>query len=285
MDIEFSSWKINLNDNVPMDFFNSIDDYLIYSNTLNVNFLLNHNNVQNQFSSIEKLIYDIVVFHCNRLNINLNDKHVSFWSKTEKYNFDYIHMHVDHCDYECRMHNTMYKKPIFTTLIYLNNNINPTLITQFTENTNIYTNQKQLIFSFPKLWKNICFNPKLIHGESYITQNDCKERKCIVIAVWDKNDKPLHVPYFDPILFNYYRFTHKQCVINPHVPFNKNTSYLTFEDTTHNNVNIYVNETFIDDEFFNELLNNKTKTVMYKFGKIFENFNNLDTFTIKPETK
>ena len=128
MNCGLSTWDFNINlPNINKDI---IDYFLIFSENLTTNFFLDLN--KQDYSLIEKIIYDIVLFHSNRLNISLENKSVSFWTKITEYNFDYIHMHTDHCDYESRIFNTQFKKPLFTSLIYLNNNGSPTLLTDVT---------------------------------------------------------------------------------------------------------------------------------------------------------
>ena len=81
-----------------------MDNFLSFSEKINSNFILNLN--KKNYCFIEKIIYDTVYFHSKRMNIDLTNKSITFWSKMSTDNMDYIHMHKDHCDYESRVFNT-----------------------------------------------------------------------------------------------------------------------------------------------------------------------------------
>jgi hypothetical protein len=119
-------------------------------------------------------------------------------------------MHKDHCDYESRVFKTEIKKPLFTSLIYFNNNTSPTLITEISSTDDLYNSKvlkSKLGISFPKKYKNICFDSgNYYHGEAYLSDNIDKERKVLVIALWDNDNTPSYIPYFSSDLFYYYLF-------------------------------------------------------------------------------
>lgn len=269
------------------DYENIINDFLFFSNILRVNFLLDLK--KPKYSFIEKIIYDTVKFHSNRLNIDLNDKIVSFWSKSTEYNFDYIHTHIDHCDYESRMFNTETKKPLFTNLLYFNDNDCPTLLTDVTremynKNDFLNNNNTKLGFSFPKSFKNITFDSgNYYHGESYLTDYKEKERKVIVIAVWDKKNEPTCISYFNSDLFNSVSFSFFERPLDNIniIEYDKTNDLLSFNDTTNNIIYIKLNDSqIINNNFFIDLLIKKKKNVMYKFNNILKKFKNPDTFIL-----
>jgi hypothetical protein len=264
-----------------------INDFLFFSNRLSVNFFLDLK--KTKYSFIEKIIYDTVKFHCNRLNIDLNDKAVSFWSKSTEYKFDYIHMHIDHCDYESRIFNAETKKPLFTTLLYFNDNECPTLITDVTRemcNKKDFMNSynKKLGFSFPKSFKNIAFDSgNYYHGESYLTDYEQNERRVIVIAIWDTNNKPSHIPYFHSDLFNYFSFSFFYRTIDESRgdEYKKDENILTFENANNNIITIKINDSqLINDAFFEDLLIKREKKTMYRFHNILKKFKNPDTILL-----
>lgn len=273
---EFSTWDIEINNftkykNID-DFNKEIDNFLIYHNTLNTNFFLNIKN--DRFSFIEKFIYDNIKFHTKRLNIELNNKHVSFWGKLNEYNFEYLHMHFDHCDYESRVYKSEKIKPIFTSLIYFNDNFNPTLISDIDRNmmnNNVFHHEKnnKLILSFPKKLKNIVFNSNKLHGESYLSDK-ISERKALLIALWDNDNKPLHIPYFDKNIYNYYLFTNHNIHIHNKNDYDKKEIF-EYKNTNDEIETIkIVDNQLINKKFFEKMLN-REKTIMYPFIELLKN--------------
>ena len=260
-----------------------MDNFLSFSQKINSNFILNLN--KKNYCFIEKIIYDTVYFHSKRMNIDLTNKSITFWSKMSPYNFDYIHMHKDHCDYESRVFNTEIKKPLFTSLIYFSDNSSPTIITEINSTTNLnnYKLLKSKIgISFPKKYKNICFDSgNYYHGEGYLSDNINKERKVLVIALWDTNNTPYYVPYFSSELFYYYMFNEYERLINENEmnEFTKDNSIINFNNIDNNMVTIRYSG--IEENFFETLLIKKEKKVLYKFFDLLKQFINLDTFIIE----
>jgi hypothetical protein len=75
MNSGLSVWNFDIlssKENKIDNFENMINDFLFFSNRLSVNFFLDLK--KTKYSFIEKIIYDTVKFHCNRLNIELTDK-------------------------------------------------------------------------------------------------------------------------------------------------------------------------------------------------------------------
>jgi len=274
-----STWNIH----IQKDKDKLIDYFLNFLQLINSNFMLNLNS--NTYSFIEKIIYDIVWFHSKRLNIDLTNKTVTFWSKKTPYNFDYIHIHKDHCDYESRVFNTENKKPLFTSLIYLSDNNTPTLITEI-DSMNDLNNYKllnsKIAISFPKKYKNICFDSgNYYHGEGYLSDNIDKDRKVLVVAIWDDNNTPSYIPYFPSDLFYYYMFTNyeRQIYENEIHEFTKDISLIHF-DNIDNNI-IRLRYYGVEQNFFENLIIKKEKKILYRFFDLLEQFTNLDTFIIE----
>lgn len=286
MNIDFSSWNINITNNDDKDYKDLLNYFLSFSDKLSINFFLDIK--KENFSFIEKIIYDIISFHCKNLNIDINDKYVSFWSKSNEYNFDYIHMHVDHCDYEARKLNVELKKTLLTTIIYLNDSDIPTLITDVTKDMfnkeQFNLNNNKLIFSFPKKMKSIVFDSNCYHGESYLSDSrNFTNRKVIVVALWDKINKPYYIPYFDNSTFNYFIFSHYKCSLDKYETpiFEKDKPIVKFYNTTDSILSIKTyDKTLINREFFYDLIIEKRKNIMYKFNKIISKFNNVDNMII-----
>lgn len=273
-----------LNDfNIDLD--NSVDYFVKYLDSLHVNFFLDTE--KSKYSLMEKLIFDVVSFHANRLKININNKYISFWSKSTEYNLDYLHMHTDHCDYESRIYDTQFKKPIFTTLLYFNDNNCPTLLTDVTpemKNNSEFMNKdnSKIGFSFPRRFKNITFDSgNYYHGESYLSDYQPTTRKVIAIALWDEINKPYHIPYFHNDLFFYYCFATNESIISitDTNKYDKNNPLLIFTNTDHNIITIKVNNTdLINNDFFHNILVKRNKKTLYNFKHFFQQFVDLDTF-------
>ena len=230
------------------------------------------------------MIYDVIIFHANRLHINISDKCVSFWSKTKEYNIDYIHMHIDHCDYESRIYGTEYKKPLFTSLLYFNDNNSPTLLTEITRemaDTKCFDDTK-IALSFPKKCKNICFDSgNYYHGESYLSDEERSERKVLVIALWEQNQSPSYIPYFPMELFYYklYNQYERHITLEDYNRYARDTSNVVdFIDMNHTIITIKIKN--IKQDFFNKLIIEKEKTIMYSFKNILNKFRNVDTFIL-----
>ena len=281
-------WTIDLNNLYSKNhirFIEEIDTFLNFSQTTNVVYALNMNN---RFSFVEKLIYDNVMFHLKRLNINKNNKSISFWTKKQEYDFDYIHMHIDHCDYECRVYKYEKKRPLFTSIIYFNDNNCPTLITDVTENmckTKKFSNNNKLILSFPKILKNIVFESgKYYHGESYLSDYKLSDRKTIVIAVWEEENKPLYIPNFDIMFCYYHAFVNDGRLINKesYNEFDKDMTVFNYKKRDDTIIMIKLNDNnIINYNFFYRLIIEREKTILYELSDIiYKNTTNPDTIII-----
>ena len=286
--INMSTWTIHLSNSYTkneMDrFTEAINFFINYSCYINVNFFLNMEN--DTFCFIEKFIYDNILFHATQLNIDLSDKYISFWTKKEEYNFEHIHTHIDHCDYESNIYKTEKKAPLFTSLIYFDDNSSPTLVTDITRDMyknkqfiNIHNNK--IVLSFPKVLKNLVFDSgKKYHGESYLADYEIGDRKSIVIAVWDKENKPLHIPYFDRTLYYYYLFNRYDRPIyeNELHEFDKTNELITIKNRDNTIVTIPMhNSNLINNDFFCKLIITKEKNIMYQFFNLLKHIENPDT--------
>lgn len=286
MNIGFSSWDFNINGLDRKEYKNVLDYFLNFSDRLNINYFLDIH--KERFSFFEKVIYDIISFHCKNLNIDINNKYVSFWSKSSKYNFDYIHMHTDHDDYESIHKNIHIKKPVFTVLVYLNDGDIPTLITDVTKEMynkeQFNLNNNKLILSFPKKMKSIAFDSNYYHGESYLTDNsDFNDRKVIVIAVWDEPNKPYYIPYFDNSIFNYFIAHNHNYSLDGYENnlFEKDKTIVDFYNGADSMLSVKTyDKKLINRDFFYDLIIKRKKDIMYRFNSIITKFNNVDNIII-----
>ena len=277
----FHSTTLDLN--LPLD---KRDMYTVLTNNiiesisdLNLNFKLRQN--VDEYCFFEKLIYEIANYHCNRLNININNTHIVFWSKKREYNFDHIHTHVDHCDYEYRICKTKNIKPILTTLTYFNDNDSPTIITDINmdmKNQQKFSKSKKFMLSFPRCLKHISFDSNYIHGESYIKDYNTEGiRKTLVVSLWDINNCPLHVPYYDNTFIMYHLFINKNIAIEEPELFNKKFNIFDFLNTDKNTIKIPITDNeIINEGFFNELIINRKKNVIYPLKVYVDKYENYD---------
>ena len=265
--INTSIWDIDILNYTIEEIKDEIQLYINFSENIDCNFYCN-DPPSTPLSFIEKLIYSNIEFHSKKLNIDLKDTSITFWTKRTEYDFGYIHMHKDHCDYEARVYGIQERRPLFTSLIYFDDNDTPTLVTDISDETN-FMESKQMVLSFPKFLKNIVFDSgKYYHGESYLSDYKLKPRKTIVIALWKKEDKPLYVPVFDSKLYYYYSFVRYQRQIN-YSKFENVEFVYKSRDTQ---VIVPIKDfKLINKDFFNTLIIKKDITVMYRFYELLKN--------------
>ena len=210
-------WDINLfNDNKINE--NIID---LIKNKPKQLYLLNFK--KDNFTLIEKYVYDIAVFHLKRLNIDLNDEiFIEFWFKSKiiHNNFDKIYgihnFHVD-CDEEEKRCNNKVVHPILSCVTYGSDCLYPTVITDASHNDykfKNFENKEMLQIIFPEKNKHITFDGSYMHGAGNIFDiDDMKandtdyepERIMLAINLW--KHRPLNIQYFVPdttdILYNF----------------------------------------------------------------------------------
>ena len=221
------------------------------------------------FDAYEKVIYDIALYHFNRLNINntINEYYVEFWCKNK---FDTHKLHVDCDEYEKKT-NMNYIYPLLSCVTYFNDNCCPTIITNIDMEIYKYKefeNQTELFLSFPKCNKQITFNGKYYHGSTLIDDNNFAKddsRYIIAINLWDK--KPSNVNYYTSEN-NSATFSKIQEIVliekendftNIISVCKKNINYSLFEDILYNN-----NKNALI-EFKNYINFDNSKKTCYKF--------------------
>jgi hypothetical protein len=184
--------------NWQIEVSSDLSDMLIYNNfiieSLNGTKLLNTS--QDNFNLLEKYVYDISMFHFNRLSIEYNSKihYIEFWCKNtvELNNF-----HFDCDEYEKKMENN-YIYPLLSNIIYLNDSVYPTIITDVDLEKYKYKEfqkEKNITFVFPRKNKHITFDGSKRHGvTSIFEEHNNKPRYIIAINLWDR--KPTNVEYY-----------------------------------------------------------------------------------------
>lgn len=284
-------WNINLfNDNKINE--NIVD--LIKNKTTQL-YLLNFK--KEQFTLIEKYVYDIAIFHLKRLNIELNDEiFIEFWFKSKIIdNFDKIYginnFHVD-CDEEEKKYNNKVVHPILSCVTYGSDSLYPTIITDVSYDDYKFKNlenKEMLQIIFPEKNKHITFDGSYMHGAGNIfDMDDMKttdtERIMLAINLW--KHRPLNIKYFVPdtndILYDFDK-SNIMIEINSNTDFHeiKNNDIFTYdfyENLFYNKENIsWPNELII---YFKELITKNTNNFLIK-----KNDNNNKNKILKNETE
>jgi len=289
MDLNINTWNITLTQNNIDNYdIHSLIDYYFMPRDDNMTYLLNPD--LEKYSIIEKIVYDIAMFHFQRLGIEYNkDDHlIEFW-------FRYKFMstcHVDTDEYEREFNNKFkYEEnaPMMTIITYFSESNIPTIITDITsddhKNDN-YSEKNKIILSFPKYLKQITFNGgKYHHGTSKIFENETSnERKILSIILWNK--KKVKVPYFDNHIFQYTNYSkYKKEMMDVTIDNHSHLLNITkmekcgrfIIDKNENNEN----NLFIHKSLFKEFIisdNGKHGDLFYRFSNILNenNFENYD---------
>jgi hypothetical protein len=163
------------------------------------------------FELIEKVVYEIAMFHFNRLNINFdpNEHFIEFWFKNTifKNSDNYAHninsFHYD-CDENERQMNNKQFKPLMSSVNYFNDNDFPLLLTEIDLEEykfKKFENKTNIQIIFPKKNKQITFDGTKYHGVvdifnkiNHDTDTEF-ERYMLAINLW--NRKPLNIKYYE----------------------------------------------------------------------------------------
>jgi sugar-specific transcriptional regulator TrmB len=171
------------------------------SSIVNLNtYLLDLN--KNEYTILEKYIYEIAKYHFDRLNIELTDNYdIEFWL-TDDFNKN-VNFHVDQQEIDRVLFNDDVR-PFLTTVTYFNDNIHPTMITNMTDNNKHNINDEEFFLSFPITGKQIVFEgSKYLHSPINIfnkrmLMNNIKgikiPRYVLNIQFWESKQK--YRPYY-----------------------------------------------------------------------------------------
>jgi hypothetical protein len=224
-----------------------------------------------KFSLLEKYVFDLAMFHFNRLDITFdkNKHYIQFWWKNQ---FTDNNFHVDCDKYDLYVNNKM-TYPLLSCITYINENNYPTAITNITQ-SEIGEKKIQTIpdfnyiyLSYPKKYKHIAFNGKKYHGMINLTNNDNFKHGCRLILCMNLLDShPKNVPYYDSNLHNNH-FLEQYSMDVSNILFSKeekifslhsDSSISTFEIenalTKNFYENIFFSKNISSKQFFSELL-------------------------------
>ena len=252
----------------------NVDNQQIIDNFLKINKgskLLNLLKPLKEYSLVEQFVYNIALFHCNRLNISLdNSIFVEFWFKSVP---DTDNFHLD-CDEYIRHNENKYVHPLLSCVTYLNDHNCPTILTNIDYETYKYKdfeNQTSIFLSFPRLGKHITFEPNKFHGTSNVFKDsNTTPRYMLAMNLWDK--KPENICYYNNDTIN-----------NDLITNEKDNSYklVTNISIIDNPINsIVVSNKNINFDFFEKLLYNNENDLFLKFGEFISENNDNHCFQI-----
>lgn len=235
------------------------NDIINYIRNINGSYSHSAVNINNEkLGLIEKVSYDIALFHLTKLNMTLKNKRISFLTKSKRsYCLNCSYPHTDGDNYEKTIYKNSTIKPFFTTLTYFNDNdLNPTIITQITKEqvTKNKVVNKDISLIFPKTNLHIFFEGQtFVHFESNFFNTEKKinkNRYVLLVAVWD-NYGAMSVPFYNDSIQNYAIFnrTNKKII---QTQFEKNIKFIeSFDQSNENNI---IETNNLNDSFFNNLL-------------------------------
>lgn len=225
-----------------------------------------------KYSLLEKYVFDIAMFHFNRLNItfNKNNHCIQFWWKNQ---FTDNNFHVDCDKYDLYINNKM-TYPLLSCITYINDNNYPTAITNITQNQ---IDEKQIdnvpddnyiYFSYPKKYKHVAFDGKKYHGMVNLSNSNIFEDNCRLILCMNLLDYvPLNIPYYNADLHtNYFLEYYKRDVSK--ILFNKDEKLFSLIANSSLS-EIYVENVFTDD-FYDNLLFNKFTNSKIVLSELYE---------------
>lgn len=210
-----------------------------------------------EFTILEKYVYDIALFHFQRLNVDINKHCIEFWCKTK---FDTHNLHLD-CDEFLKKQSCQYVHPLLSCVTYLNDNSCPTIITNVDLESYKYKEfekQTSIFLSTPKRNKQITFDGSFYHGSTTLTDNsDLDDRFIIAINLWNK--KPTNVDYYFPD------------TNNERITFNKNEPIVNIcEDKNIHTIN--VSNKIINYNLFENILYNHDVKSCHQFNELIKSF-------------
>lgn len=148
---------------------------------------------KDRFNVIEKFVYDITMFHLNRLgkSTNSNKKYYSeFWWRTSNVEKDKIIIHNFHYDKDEKEFFNSGKliHPLLSTVTYFDSSMVPTIIISETN---------KIVLSFPVENKHLTFNSECYHGVVKVFNNITENtlRKTFMINIWEEHI-PKDIVYF-----------------------------------------------------------------------------------------
>jgi hypothetical protein len=242
-------------------------DYLSNNKCTNT-YLLDISKDINSYDLLEQYIYNIALFHFNRLNnnIDVNNNFIEFWWKTSP---DTDNFHLD-CDEYIKKTKCKYIHPLLSCVIYFNNYNCPTIITDIDFENYKYKefNDKNIIYmSFPRQGKHLTFDSKLFHGISNVFNDDNKSASRYMLAINLWNTKPTNIDYYNSNNNNSNNSNNKNNIIIDNTNINNkiNISHCISDNLFKK---ITVDKNLINFNLFEKLLYKKEINLFLEFGKL-----------------
>lgn len=229
----------------------------------NDSYLLNTN--KDNFTILEKYIFDLIQFYQNKNKDNIN--FIEFWCKS-CINISTVHVDGD----EYLKKNNEFSYPLKSLVSYFNDNNNPTLITNIDREKYLYKkfeDEDSIIFSLPRENKVLIFDGNKYHGVNFKNENGKKEERIIIaVNIWDK--KPEHINYYNNKNINYNKnddiFTFLENFKIDTINVNNLINYDLFDNICYQSKNVY--------PLFLDYIHNNCSNYIFKKNK--KNNQNLD---------
>lgn len=215
---KYKEWNLDQIDSEELEYFIGSN----ISKCKDTTFLLNTN--KDKFNILEKYIYELCMFHLNRLGKKYDPKKYSFeyWFKNENINYenssDILHrFHIDK-DEKNDIETKYMKTPMLSTVTYVTESKYPTIISNLKKEFNNISEDEynfKLLLSSAKKNKHICFDGSNFHGviNFYKNNKNYKEiRKTFMINIWE-NHVPKNVKYYENTNDNMEYFKDKQYIL------------------------------------------------------------------------
>jgi hypothetical protein len=244
--LNFAKYNLNFNNDSDI-LFNNISN-------LNSSYILNSQSLnENKYDIIENFVNQIYLFHHKRLNLDTNNNYYISFSIENDETF--------HLNYYKDDNSQERKYPLCSTLTYLNNSLNPVVITDIDFNDykyKIFKHSTNLLFSFPYKLEHICFDGKYYYGKPNVFIDKDNNPLILKINIWDK--KPPNINYYISDLNN----TENSIYNNFDISFTESLFHRQ----------LFLDNKLINKNFLEEMLYNKNNDLFIEFKNIFENIEN-----------
>lgn len=190
------TYSIVLREGMENNFSTLLDECIKSDTTKNAYYL---DKSKNSYSFIEKFIYENAthdLFFINNkesTDYKIEDIHIEYWFKSTS-TYTNNNMHID-SNVISKKKQGMTHRPVLSSVIYLNDNSNPTSITNFDVNDFKYKTFKNfnLFLSFPKRFKKLILEGgQFFHAEATIfdVEKFGNSRNAIIINYWSNSQNP-----------------------------------------------------------------------------------------------
>ena len=252
-------WKVNYN-----NYEEQIIDYI----KTNKKGLMLLDTSKTNFDLLEKVVYDISMYHFKRLNINFNSNeyYIEFWfkdsiTKINTYNKESINSFHCDCDENERKINKKIFNPLMSCVSYFNDNEFPVLLTNinFEEyKFKKFENKNDIQLIFPEKNKQVTFDGSNYHGVidvlNKLNENPF-ERYMLAINLWNK--APLNIEYYNN---------------NNNIEFNKETQLVTIEENdAFKELELNLEQNILNFDFYESMLYNKNFTIPTEITELVKN--------------